>query len=181
MPLLTATDALPLTGLVNNAGLTAHLGDVADNPCCGHPARGRGQPRRSVAVRPARRPGDVHNPRRTRRGHCQPLPRRRHTRLTARVRALRRSQGRVEALTAGLAKELADQGVRVNAVAPGMVRTTTTIDAAAGDPDRLQLVLPRIPMDRAGEPAEIAPAVAWLLGSESAYVTGATIRVVGGL
>lgn len=50
----------------------------------------------------------------------------------------------IEALTVGLAKELADQGVRVNAVAPGMIRTA--LHAAAGDPDRLQRVLPRIPM-----------------------------------
>lgn len=79
----------------------------------------------------------------------------------------------------GLAKELADQGIRVNAVAPGMVRTA--IHAAAGDPDRLQRVLPRIPMGRGGEPDEIAPAIAWLLGSQSSYVTGASIRVAGGL
>ncbi|MGI8613858.1 MAG: SDR family oxidoreductase [Nocardioidaceae bacterium] len=48
----------------------------------------------------------------------------------------------------------------------------TAIHAAAGDPDRLQRVLPRIPMGRAGEHDEIAPAIAWLLGAESAYVTG---------
>lgn len=85
----------------------------------------------------------------------------------------------VEALTVGLAKELADQGVRVNAVAPGMVRTA--IHAAAGDPDGLNRVLPRIPIGRVGEPEDIAPAIAWLLGLDAAYVTGASIRVAGGL
>ncbi len=85
----------------------------------------------------------------------------------------------VEALTVGLSKELAGQGVRVNAVAPCTVRTT--IHTAAGDPDRIQRVVSRIPMGRVGEPDEIAPAIAWLLGSESAYVTGATIRVAGGV
>jgi len=60
-----------------------------------------------------------------------------------------------------------------------MVRTM--IHADAGDPDRLQRVLPRIPMGRAGESDEIAPAIAWLLGPESAYVTCAIIRVAGGL
>ena len=85
----------------------------------------------------------------------------------------------VEALTVGLAKELGEQGVRANAVAPGTVRAA--IQAAVGDPDRLQRVLPRSPMGRAGEPDEIAPAIAWLLGSQSSYVTGATIRVAGGL
>lgn len=85
----------------------------------------------------------------------------------------------VEALTVGVAKELASQGVRANTVAPGMVRTG--IHAAAGDPDRLQRVLPSISMGRAGEPDEIAPAIAWLLGPDSGYVTGDSIGVAGGL
>jgi NAD(P)-dependent dehydrogenase (short-subunit alcohol dehydrogenase family) len=85
----------------------------------------------------------------------------------------------VDALTVGLAKELAAEHVRVNAVAPGLVRTE--IHAAAGDPDRLERVVPRIPMGRVGEPTDIAPAIAWLLGPESGYVTGATLRVAGGL
>lgn len=55
------------------------------------------------------------------------------------------------------------------------------IHADAGDPDRRQRVLPRIPMGRAGEPDVIAAAIAWLLGPESSYVTGATIRIGGGL
>ncbi len=85
----------------------------------------------------------------------------------------------VEAMTVGLAKEVADQGIRVNAVAPGIVRTS--IHAAAGDPDRADRVAGRIPLGRAGEPVEIAPAIAWLLGPESSYVTGTSIRVAGGL
>lgn len=63
----------------------------------------------------------------------------------------------VDALTVGLAKELADEGVRVNAVAPGMIRTG--IHAAAGDPHRLERAVDRIPMNRVGEPDEIAPAM----------------------
>ncbi len=85
----------------------------------------------------------------------------------------------VEALTVGLAKELADQGVRVNAVAPGLVRTD--IHAAAGDPERLQRVVPRIPLGRVGEPDDIAPAIGWLLSPDASYVTGASIRAAGGL
>ncbi len=57
----------------------------------------------------------------------------------------------------------------------------TGIHADAGDPDRLERVLPRIPTGRVGEPAEVATAIAWLMGPEAAYVTGAVLRVAGGL
>ena len=85
----------------------------------------------------------------------------------------------VEALTVGLAKELAADQIRVNAVAPGTIRTA--IHAAAGDPGRPDRVARNIPLGRAGEPGEIAPAIAWLLGPEASYVTGAVLRVAGGL
>jgi glucose 1-dehydrogenase len=85
----------------------------------------------------------------------------------------------VDALVVGLAKELATAGVRVNGVAPGLVRTG--IHAGAGDPGRLERVSGRVPMGRAGEPDEIAPAVVWLLGPEAGYVTGTVLRVAGGL
>jgi NAD(P)-dependent dehydrogenase (short-subunit alcohol dehydrogenase family) len=85
----------------------------------------------------------------------------------------------VEALTIGLAKELAADEIRVNAVAPGVIRTA--IHEAAGDPGRPDRVAARIPLGRPGEPGEVAPAIAWLLGPEAAYVTGAVLRVAGGL
>jgi len=168
-----------VTGLVNNAGLTAHIGDLADTPVA--------VIRRVVEVNLvgallcARRAAQVMST--TRGGPGGAI-----VNVSSAAATLgspheyvhyAAAKAGVEALTVGLAKELADQGIRVNAVAPGMVRTT--IHAAAGDPDRLQRVLPRIPMGRAGEPDEIAPAIAWLLGSQSSYVTGATIRVAGGL
>jgi glucose 1-dehydrogenase len=78
-----------------------------------------------------------------------------------------------------LAKELADEGVRVNAVAPGLVNTG--IHAGAGDPGRPARFVSRVPLGRAAEPEEIAPAVAWLFGPSAGYVTGAVIRVAGGL
>ena len=84
----------------------------------------------------------------------------------------------VDALTLGLAEEVAGQGVRVVGVAPGMIRTT--IHADAGEPGRLERVAPLIPMQRAGEPEEVADAVAWLMSDEASYVTGTTLRVAGG-
>ncbi|MBG6237566.1 NAD(P)-dependent dehydrogenase (short-subunit alcohol dehydrogenase family) [Mycetocola sp. CAN_C7] len=81
----------------------------------------------------------------------------------------------VDALTVGLSKELAPE-IRVNAVSPGTVWT-----GFHRDPDRPARVAPTVPLGRAGEPDEIAGAVAWLLSSEASYVTGANIRISGGL
>jgi NAD(P)-dependent dehydrogenase (short-subunit alcohol dehydrogenase family) len=89
------------------------------------------------------------------------------------------SKAAVEAFTLGLAKEVAGQGIRVNGVAPGMIHTD--IHAAAGDPGRLERVVGRVPMGRIGEPDEIAAAALWLLSDEASYVTGAVLRVGGGL
>ncbi|MBB6629089.1 SDR family oxidoreductase [Nocardioides sp. KIGAM211] len=84
----------------------------------------------------------------------------------------------VDALTVGLAQEVADAGVRVVGVAPGMVRTRIHEDA--GDPGRLERVAARIPLGRPGEPGEIADAIAWLMSDAASYVTGSTLRVAGG-
>ncbi len=85
----------------------------------------------------------------------------------------------VDALTVGLARELGGQGIRVNALAPGIIRTG--IHADAGDPGRPDRVAGRVPAGRAGEVDEVTPAIAWLLGPEAAYVTGAVLRVSGGM
>jgi NAD(P)-dependent dehydrogenase (short-subunit alcohol dehydrogenase family) len=84
----------------------------------------------------------------------------------------------VDALTLGLAEEVAAQGIRVVGVAPGMIRTQ--IHADAGEPGRLERVAPAIPMRRAGEPEEVAEAVAWLMSDAASYITGTTLRVAGG-
>lgn len=85
----------------------------------------------------------------------------------------------VEAFTVGLGKEVAASGIRINAVSPGTVYTD--IHAAAGEPERPKRVVSRIPMARIGEVDEIANAVLWLLSDEASYVTGAVLRVAGGL
>ncbi|MDI2125678.1 SDR family NAD(P)-dependent oxidoreductase [Yinghuangia seranimata] len=82
----------------------------------------------------------------------------------------------VDAMTVGLAKEVGPRGIRVNAVAPGSVWT----DFHA-DPQRPAELAPTVPLRRAGQPEEIAAAVAWLLSPDAAYTTGAILRVAGGL
>lgn len=89
------------------------------------------------------------------------------------------SKAGVEALTVGLAKEVAGQGIRVNAVSPGT--TSTTIHARAGRPNRAAEVGARAPLGRAGFPDEIAAAVEWLTTSEAGYVTGTILDVAGGI
>jgi NAD(P)-dependent dehydrogenase (short-subunit alcohol dehydrogenase family) len=84
----------------------------------------------------------------------------------------------VDAMTVGLAQEVAGGGMRVVGVAPGMVNTRIHEDA--GDPGRVSRLAPKIPLGRAGEPEEIAAAIAWLLSDEASYVTGTTMRVAGG-
>ncbi|KUJ70416.1 oxidoreductase [Streptomyces albus subsp. albus] len=89
------------------------------------------------------------------------------------------SKAAVDAMAVGLSKELALEGIRVNSVQPGM--TLTDIHAAMGDPERPWRNPGRVPMGRPGEPDEIAAAVAWLMSPEASYTTGAVLRVAGGL
>ncbi|WP_255472193.1 SDR family oxidoreductase [Quadrisphaera setariae] len=174
-----AGDLGQVTGLVNNAGLTAHLGDLADTPV-------------EVIVRVvetnllgaiwcARRAAQVMSTARGGAGGAVVNVSSAAATLGSPHEYVHYAAAKagLEALTVGLAKELAAEGVRVNAVAPGLV--ATGIHAAAGDPDRLERVVPRIPAGRAGQPVEVARAVAWLLGAEASYTTGATLRVAGGL
>ncbi|MFG3006853.1 SDR family NAD(P)-dependent oxidoreductase [Streptomyces calvus] len=84
----------------------------------------------------------------------------------------------VDALTLGLAKELGPDGIRVNAVAPGVV--DTEMHAAMGAPDRARRMGGAVPLGRAGRAEEIAAAVAWLMSPDASYTTGAVLRVAGG-
>lgn len=88
------------------------------------------------------------------------------------------SKGAIDSFTIGLAREVATEGIRVNAVAPGLV--DTGLHAANGDPGRLERLMGTIPMGRAGTAEEIAQAVLWLLSDEASYATGAILEVGGG-
>jgi NAD(P)-dependent dehydrogenase (short-subunit alcohol dehydrogenase family) len=88
------------------------------------------------------------------------------------------SKAAVEAMTVGLAQEIAAEGVRVNAVAPGLV--DTELHASAGMPDRLARLAPLIPMGRAGHPEEIAEGIVWLLSAAASFVTGSVLPISGG-
>ena len=88
------------------------------------------------------------------------------------------SKGALDTFTLGLAREVAAEGIRVNAVAPGHV--LTELHAASGDPERPTRLAPTIPMGRAGTPEEIAEAVLWLLSPAASYTTGTILAVSGG-
>jgi NAD(P)-dependent dehydrogenase (short-subunit alcohol dehydrogenase family) len=88
------------------------------------------------------------------------------------------TKGAVDTMTLGLATEVADEAIRVNAVRPGIV--ATEIHASGGQSDRVERIAPLVPMRRAGEPEEVASAIAWLCSDEASYVTGALLDVSGG-
>lgn len=84
----------------------------------------------------------------------------------------------IDSLTLGLAKEVACEGIRVNAVRPGLI--DTSMHASAGAPDRVERLKSAVPMARGGEPGEVADAILWLLSEAASYVTGALLDVSGG-
>jgi NAD(P)-dependent dehydrogenase (short-subunit alcohol dehydrogenase family) len=88
------------------------------------------------------------------------------------------SKGAVHTFTIGLAREVALEGIRVNAVAPGLIETD--IHAANGAPDRLERLSPTIPLRRAGTPLEVAEGVLWLLSDAASYTTGTILEIGGG-
>jgi glucose 1-dehydrogenase len=176
----TAADQLgPVTGVVSNAGATIHIGELADTPV--PVIREVIDVNLLGVILCARQAAQVMSVRRGGRGGAIVNVSSAASTLGSPGEYVHYAAAKaaVEALTFGLGKELAADQIRVNAVAPGTVRTG--IHAAAGDPGRPDRVAQHIPLGRAGEPDDVAPAIAWLLGPEAAYVTGAVLRVAGGL
>jgi NAD(P)-dependent dehydrogenase (short-subunit alcohol dehydrogenase family) len=88
------------------------------------------------------------------------------------------SKGAIDSFTVGLAKEVAAEGIRVNAVRPGLI--DTEIHASGGLPDRAFQLAATVPMKRTGSADEVANAIVWLLSAEASYVTGSSVDVTGG-
>jgi NAD(P)-dependent dehydrogenase (short-subunit alcohol dehydrogenase family) len=88
------------------------------------------------------------------------------------------SKGAIDTFTIGLAKEVGPEGIRVNAVRPGVIRTE--IHFTSGDPGRVERIGRSAPLERPGEPEEIARAIVWLASDEASYITGALLDIAGG-
>lgn len=164
-----------VTGLVNNAGVTGTPGRLADISvedlrrvldvnllgyllCCRRAARDMAESGGGAIVNVSSAAATLGSPGR-------------YVHYAA-------TKAATDTLTLGLAKELGPDGIRVNAVAPGII--DTDMHAAMGDPDRPALAAAEIPLGRAGQPAEVAAAIAWLLSPDAAYTTGTVLRVAGG-
>jgi NAD(P)-dependent dehydrogenase (short-subunit alcohol dehydrogenase family) len=169
----------PITGLVNNAGATLHIGDLADTPVS--IIREVLDVNLLGAILCSRRAAQVMSTKRGGAGGAIVNVSSAAATIGSAHEYVHYAAAKagIDALTVGLSKELAGDGIRVNAVAPGIVRTG--IHSAAGDPDRPDRLADRLPLGRPGEPREIAAAIAWLLGADASYVTGAVMRVAGGL
>ncbi len=88
------------------------------------------------------------------------------------------SKGAIDTFTIGLAREVATEGIRVNAVRPGII--DTEIHASGGQPDRAREMAPVVPMQRAGSADEVAHSIVWLLSPDASYITGSILDVAGG-
>ena len=89
------------------------------------------------------------------------------------------SKGAIDTFTIGLSTEVAAEGIRVNGVRPGFIYTE--MHAAGGEPDRVNRLKSKIPMQRGGQPSEIAEAIYWLASTKASYVTGSILDLAGGM
>lgn len=171
-----------LDGLVNNAGIVAPTADLADMPVerlkrlfdiniLGSFLCAREAARRMSTKRGGHNPG--------RGGAIVNL-----SSAAARIGSpnlfvdYAASKGAIDTFTIGLSKELGPEGIRVNAVRPGIIETD--IHASAGEPDRAERLAPTVPLRRSGTAGEVAEAIIWLLDDASSYVSGALLDVAGG-
>ena len=88
------------------------------------------------------------------------------------------SKAAIDTLTIGLGKEVAAEGIRVNAVRPGVIHTD--IHASGGERGRVERVAPSVPMQRGGDPIEVARTILWLASDEASYITGTIVNCSGG-
>ena len=169
----------PVRFLVNNAGATLHIGDLADTPV--ETIKAVIDLNLLSVILCARRAAQVMSTNRGGAGGAIVNVSSAAATLGSAHEYVHYAAAKagVDALTVGLAKELAEDGIRVNAVAPGLA--LTEIHAAAGAPDRAQRAAGRVPLGRPADAREIAVAIAWLLGPDAKYITGAVLRVAGGL
>jgi NAD(P)-dependent dehydrogenase (short-subunit alcohol dehydrogenase family) len=175
-----ASEALgPVRFLVNNAGATLHIGDLSDTPV--ETIKAVVDVNLLGVILCARRAAQVMSTNRGGGGGAIVNVSSAAATLGSAHEYVHYAAAKagVDALTVGLAKELAGEGIRVNAVAPGLA--LTGIHAAAGAPDRAQRAAGRVPLGRPADAREIAVAIAWLLGPDATYVTGTVLRVAGGL
>jgi NAD(P)-dependent dehydrogenase (short-subunit alcohol dehydrogenase family) len=167
-----------LTGLVNNAGATFHIGPLVETPA--EVVRRTVELNLTAAILCARAAVRLMSTERGGAGGVVVNVSSGAATLGAANEYVQYAAAKagLDALTTGLAVEVAGQGIRVVGVAPGIV--TTTIHADAGEPGRVERVGPLVPIGRAGEPAEVADAIGWLMSDQASYVTGTTLRVAGG-
>ena len=172
----TATALGPLTGLVNNAGATRHIGPLATtDPEIVHDVIDLNL---TAAILCAQRAVQDMTAAGTAGTIVNISSGAATTGSPGEYVHYAAAKAGVDALTLGLGREVAGQGIRVVGVAPGTIRTD--IHADAGDAGRADRVAERVPLGRAGEPDDIGGIVAWLFGPEASYVTATTIRVTGG-
>ena len=167
-----------LTGVVNNAGATFHLGSLAETPV--EVVRRTVELNLTAALLVARSAVRTMGASYGGRGGVLVNVGSVAARLGAPGEYVHYAAAKagVESFTRGLAQEVAGDGVRVVAVAPGVVRTR--IHADAGDATRPERVGAAVPLGRPGEPDEVAEAVAWLMSEQAGYVTGTTLELAGG-
>ena len=167
-----------LTGLVNNAGATMHIGPLAETPT--EVVRRTVELNLTAAILCARAAVRLMSTSSGGSGGVVVNVSSGAATLGAAHEYVQYAAAKagLDALTTGLAIEVAGEGVRVVGVAPGIVNTT--IHADAGEPDRIDRIGPLVPLGRVAEPAEVADAIAWLMSDQASYVTGTTLRVAGG-